>query len=266
VNEVSDPILKAETSHVHVPVHRRNGKPTSLGCFDEEEQAARAYDKMMLWCELHNTSGVKGGGITNFDPTEYEKDLAWLQSVTQVYLLGSLQRICLSPCVHASAQASCLLCVCIMLTLHTTALLSLPCSTRTPEPMRRPLQRPSAPPLSQKKEAVLAAGSLAAGMPPPRCCFLLAVCLKQQRVCARAQEELVQASRSEGRRQTAHGKAQRVITPEARRERMRMQTRRRKSYRRCAGPPACSGVFVSLHSCFRCVQGDRAAGPPGPPG
>lgn len=46
------------------------------------------------------------------------------------------------------------------------------------------------------------------------------------------QEELVQASRSEGRRQTAHGKAQRVITPEARRERMRMQTRRRNRNRR----------------------------------
>lgn len=38
---------------------------------------------MMLWCELHNTSGIKGGGITNFDPTEYEKDLAWLQTVSQ---------------------------------------------------------------------------------------------------------------------------------------------------------------------------------------
>ncbi len=63
---------------------RRNGKPTSLGCFDEEEQAARAYDKMMLWCELHNTSGLKGGGITNFDPTEYEKDLLWLNSISQV--------------------------------------------------------------------------------------------------------------------------------------------------------------------------------------
>jgi len=61
---------------------RRNGKPTSLGCFDHEEQAARAYDKMMLWCELHNSSGVKGG-ITNFDPTEYEKDLQHLSSVTQ---------------------------------------------------------------------------------------------------------------------------------------------------------------------------------------
>ena len=39
----------------------------------------------------------------------------------------------------------------------------------------------------------------------------------------------MQASRSEGRRQTAHGKAQRVITPEARRERMRAHRRRKKA-------------------------------------
>jgi hypothetical protein len=38
---------------------------------------------MMLWCELHNTAGVKGG-ITNYDASEYEKDLQWLQSITQV--------------------------------------------------------------------------------------------------------------------------------------------------------------------------------------
>jgi hypothetical protein len=62
---------------------RRNGKPTSLGCFDQEEQAARAYDKMMLWCELHNSAGMKGG-TTNFAPDEYEKDVAWLQSLHQV--------------------------------------------------------------------------------------------------------------------------------------------------------------------------------------
>lgn len=53
------------------------------GCFDHEEEAARAYDKMMLWCELHNAAGVKSG-ITNFDPLEYEKEFPWLQSVTQV--------------------------------------------------------------------------------------------------------------------------------------------------------------------------------------
>ncbi|KAL4858531.1 Secretory carrier-associated membrane protein 1 [Chlorella vulgaris] len=60
---------------------RRNGKPTSLGCFDHEEQAARAYDKMMMWCELHNATGVKG--ITNFDSSEYESEMAALQRCTQ---------------------------------------------------------------------------------------------------------------------------------------------------------------------------------------
>lgn len=69
---------------------RRNGKPTSLGCFDNEEEAARAYDKMMLWCELHNTAGVKGG-ITNYDPSEYEKDIPWLQQVTQDELIEALR-------------------------------------------------------------------------------------------------------------------------------------------------------------------------------
>lgn len=69
---------------------RRNGKPTSLGCFDNEEEAARGYDKMMLWCELHNAGGLKGG-ITNFDPTEYEADVPWLQQVTQDELVQILR-------------------------------------------------------------------------------------------------------------------------------------------------------------------------------
>lgn len=69
---------------------RRNGKPTSLGCFDHEEEAAKAYDKMMLWCELHNAVGVKGG-ITNFDPAEYESDIHWLQQVTQDELVQILR-------------------------------------------------------------------------------------------------------------------------------------------------------------------------------
>ena len=62
---------------------RRNGKPTSLGCFDEESEAARAYDKMMIWCELHNSNTLKAG-ITNFDMSEYEKDITLLNSLTQV--------------------------------------------------------------------------------------------------------------------------------------------------------------------------------------
>lgn len=92
-------------------VSRRSGKPTSLGCFDHEEQAARAYDKMMLWCELHNSSGIKGG-ITNFDPAEYEKDLSWLQMVNQarVYSYTAMAKLvlCIAPvcnCVQACTSA-----------------------------------------------------------------------------------------------------------------------------------------------------------------
>lgn len=69
---------------------RRNGKPTSLGCFDHEEEAAKAYDKMMLWCELHNAGGVKGG-VTNFDPSEYEEDIKLLQQITQDDLVALLR-------------------------------------------------------------------------------------------------------------------------------------------------------------------------------
>ena len=57
----------------------------TLGCFDHEEEAAKAYDKMMLWCDLHNAGGVKGG-ITNFEAAEYEAELTWLRDCTQVWL------------------------------------------------------------------------------------------------------------------------------------------------------------------------------------
>lgn len=77
---------------------RRNGKPTSLGCFDEEEEAARAYDKMMIWCELNQTGGVKAG-ITNFDMSEYEKDIPVLNSISQVSLpIFSTLEPFASPC------------------------------------------------------------------------------------------------------------------------------------------------------------------------
>jgi hypothetical protein len=37
---------------------------------------------MMLWCEIHAAGGIKG--VTNFDLTEYERDVGWLTSITQV--------------------------------------------------------------------------------------------------------------------------------------------------------------------------------------
>lgn len=89
------------------PIPRRNGKPTSLGCFDLEDEAAHAYDKMMLWCELHSNTGLGKGGITNFDPHVYEKDLAWLQSITQVGMGVARRAGGASAATHPAPAARC---------------------------------------------------------------------------------------------------------------------------------------------------------------
>lgn len=96
---------------------RRGGRPTSLGCFDEEEQAAQvrrvcdtaagslcmcprctsfisslqAYDRMMLWCHLHGEFGTLKHGITNYDMKEYESEYEWLSTVSQEELIESLR-------------------------------------------------------------------------------------------------------------------------------------------------------------------------------
>jgi len=55
------------------------------GCFDREEDAARAYDRMMLWIEMHSAGATKAG-VTNFEVSQYAGDLGWLANVTQVRL------------------------------------------------------------------------------------------------------------------------------------------------------------------------------------
>ena len=70
---------------------RKVGRPTSLGCFDTEEAAARAYDRMMLWCELHGAAGTKAGVTTNFDPSEYAADIASLRASSQEDLVLALR-------------------------------------------------------------------------------------------------------------------------------------------------------------------------------
>ena len=84
---------------------RRNGKPTSLGCFDREEEAARAYDRMMVWCELHGQDSRGGAkhanksvpsGFTtvplNFEYGEYESDFERLRQISQDDLVQNLRR------------------------------------------------------------------------------------------------------------------------------------------------------------------------------
>ena len=75
---------------------RKDGKPTSLGCFDTEESAARAYDKMMLWCHLHKRRNEKPHAskthVMNFPSSNYEDDVPWLMEISQESLLLQLRK------------------------------------------------------------------------------------------------------------------------------------------------------------------------------
>ena len=72
---------------------RKAGKPTSLGCFNTEDEAARAYDTMMVWEMIHQPDAKNPEKmITNFPLGDYEGKLKDLQGMQQEELLLGLRR------------------------------------------------------------------------------------------------------------------------------------------------------------------------------
>ena len=57
-----------------------DNKKTYLGIFDEEEEAARAYDRMSIWCKDHGKT-KEGGYKLNFDSSNYAGEEAALKAV-----------------------------------------------------------------------------------------------------------------------------------------------------------------------------------------
>jgi len=73
---------------------RKSGKPTSLGCFNTEEEAARAYDTMMIWSMLHQPENARPDKtITNFPISDYDNKIPELTQMSQEELVLALRRL-----------------------------------------------------------------------------------------------------------------------------------------------------------------------------
>jgi hypothetical protein len=67
-----------------------NNKQTYLGMFDEEEEAARAYDRMSIWCKIHGKTKKRAHKL-NFDGKDYADDEEELRVCTQADLVKQLK-------------------------------------------------------------------------------------------------------------------------------------------------------------------------------
>ena len=57
-----------------------DGRQTNLGTFDEEKEAARAYDRMCLWCKLDGQTRRLDFRL-NFDSSNYANEKAELKAI-----------------------------------------------------------------------------------------------------------------------------------------------------------------------------------------
>ena len=57
-----------------------DGRQTNLGTFDEEKEAARAYDRMCLWCKLHGQTRRFDVRL-NFYSSNYANEEAELKAI-----------------------------------------------------------------------------------------------------------------------------------------------------------------------------------------
>jgi hypothetical protein len=67
-----------------------DGKDTHLGCYGTREEAARAYDRMMVWLQLHGHTR-KGGFTFNFERGKYQSEEAELKSLSQEAMVEKLR-------------------------------------------------------------------------------------------------------------------------------------------------------------------------------